>query len=89
MIDEVSIADRLRIKLAANESERLDSFAEALLGAAINKNTTAMKLVVELVEPTKPKEAEPRTMTDEELLEGLARFVERTGAHKALAQDRV
>lgn len=51
MTDAVSLATSLKKKLAANDQQRLDSLAEALLESAINKNTTAMKLVVELVEP--------------------------------------
>ncbi|MEX2244804.1 MAG: hypothetical protein WD716_13285 [Fimbriimonadaceae bacterium] len=83
MTHEVSISKKLKTKLKEKEEARLDEFAEALLDLAIEKNTTAMKLVVDLVEPPKqPAQEEPRQLTDEELLDRLHHFVERVAARR-------
>jgi hypothetical protein len=82
-MDEVSISKKLKIKLKEKDEARLDEFAEALLKSAIEKNATAMKLVVDLVEPPKqPAQEEPRQLTDEELYERMVQFAERYAARR-------
>lgn len=89
MTDDPSISKKLKLKLKGNDEQKLDLFTDALLDAAINKNTTAMKIVVDLVEPNKQPEPEPpRTMTDEELLEAMDQFVDRVAAKRDQPQTR-
>ncbi len=89
MNDGPSISQKLKLKLKGNDEEKLDIFTDALLDAAIAKNTTAMKIVVDLVEPTKQPEPEPpRQMTDEELIEALDQFAVRIAAKRDQPETR-
>ncbi len=89
MTDDPSISKKLKLKLKGNDEQKLDLFTDALLEAAIAKNTTAMKIVVDLVEPTKQPEPEPpKQMTDEELVEALDQFVVRIAAQRDQPQTR-
>lgn len=74
---EPSITAALKHELVAEDGAKLTKFARSLLDLAIDKNTAAMKLVVDLVEPDRKQEQE-RRLTDEELLERLDRLYERT-----------
>ena len=83
MTGGLSIAKALKAKLNGDNAAKLDRFAEALLDAAFDKNTTAMKLVVDLVEPPKQVEQEePRELTDDELMEVLGQFAARIDARR-------
>jgi hypothetical protein len=83
MTGEVSISKKLKSLLKEGDEAKLDKFADALLDLAIEKNTTAMKLVVDLVEPVKqPAPEAPRELTDEELFERMDQFVERYAARR-------
>jgi hypothetical protein len=88
MNDAVSIAQRLRLKLRGNDSQKLDQLTDALLDAAIAKNTTAMKIVVDLIEPPKAEEPKREPLTDEELLERLDQFADRIAARRDQPQTR-
>jgi hypothetical protein len=76
----VSVSESLRLKL---QGESLDKFTDALIDAATTKqNSTAMKIVVDLVEPDK-KDQKEETVTDAQLAQLVAEFVERRAEERA------
>jgi hypothetical protein len=76
-MSEPNITAALKHELVTEDGAKLTLFAKSLVDLAIDKNTAAMKLVVDLVEPDRKQELE-RRLTDEELLERLDRLYERT-----------
>ena len=85
MIDAVSIAQRLKIKL---RGPKLDELVDALIDLSIAKNTTAIKILVDLIEPPKVTEPERQPLTDEELLERMDQFFDRVAARRDQPQTR-
>ena len=78
---EPSLANKLKEKLAQNDGAELTLITNALIESA-KENVTAMKIVVDLIEPDRKQEQE-RRLTDEELLEMLDRLFERARPRSA------